>query len=73
MKRRAADILNDALALPAEARAALAGQLLDSLDPHSEARRRHFVQARRRALKRLWNGLDLRWVPAASRDELYRR
>jgi putative addiction module component (TIGR02574 family) len=32
MKRDAADILKDALALPTEARAALAGSLLDSLD-----------------------------------------
>ena len=32
MKREAAEILKDALALPAEARAALAGSLLDSLD-----------------------------------------
>ena len=73
MKRTASDILRDALALPAEARAALAGQLLDSLDSHSEVRRRYFVQARRRALKRLRNGLDLQWAPAASRDELHRR
>lgn len=32
MKREAAEILKDALALPTEARAALAGSLLDSLD-----------------------------------------
>jgi hypothetical protein len=32
MKRDAAEILNEALALPTEARAALAGSLLDSLD-----------------------------------------
>jgi Putative addiction module component len=32
MKRDAADILKDALALPTEARAALAGSLLESLD-----------------------------------------
>jgi hypothetical protein len=73
MKRRAADIFQDALALPAETRATLAGQLLDSLDPQSEVRRRQFVQARRRALKRLRNGLDLQWTPATSRDELHRR
>ena len=73
MKRRAADILKDALALPAEARAALAGQSRDSLDPHSEVHRRHFVRARRRALKRLRDGLDLEWAPAASRDELHGR
>lgn len=32
MKRNAAEILKEALALPTEARAALAGSLLDSLD-----------------------------------------
>ena len=32
MKRDAAEILKDALALPTETRAALAGSLLDSLD-----------------------------------------
>ena len=32
MKRDAAEILRDALALPTEVRAALAGSLLDSLD-----------------------------------------
>jgi putative addiction module component (TIGR02574 family) len=32
MKRGVADILKDALALPAEARAAVAGSLLESLD-----------------------------------------
>jgi hypothetical protein len=72
MKRRGADILKDALALPAEARATLVGRLLDSLNPHSEVRRRYFVHAKRRALKRLRNGLDLQWAPAASRDELHR-
>ena len=72
MKRRAADILKNALTLPAEARAALAGQLRDSLE-QSEASRRQFVRARRRALRRLRDGLDLQWAPAASRDELHRR
>ena len=73
MKRDAADILKEALALPAEARATLAGQLLDSLKPQSELRRRQFVQARRRALKRLRAGSNLQWEPVASRDELHRR
>jgi len=50
MKRRAVDILKAALALPAEARAALASQLRDSLDPQSEASRRQFARARSRAL-----------------------
>ena len=73
MKREAADILKEALALPAEARATLAGWLLDSLKPQSELRRRQFVQARRRALERLRAGLNLQWEPVASRDELHRR
>lgn len=73
MKRRAAEILKDALALPADARAALAGQLLDSLDPHLKVRRGLFLQARRRALKQLRSGLDLQWAPGPSRDELHRR
>jgi hypothetical protein len=34
---------------------------------------RSFMSARRRALERLRKGMDLRWVPAASRDELHRR
>ena len=59
MKRDAAGILKDALALPAEARATLASQLLDSLNPQSEVRRRQFEEARRRALKRLRAGLNL--------------
>jgi hypothetical protein len=73
MKRDAADIFKEALALPVEARATLVGQLLDSLKPQSEPWRRRFVQARRRALKRLRNGFDLQWTPAPSRDELHRR
>jgi hypothetical protein len=73
MKRDAADIFKEALALPAEARATLVGQLIDSLKPQSELRRRQFVQARRRALKRLRAGLNLQWEPVASREELHRR
>lgn len=72
MKRKATKILKGALALPIEARAALAAKLLDSLGPSSEAQNRLFVRARHRALKRLQEGLDLQWVPPASRDELHR-
>ncbi len=35
--------------------------------------RRGFVAARRRALARLGQGLDLRWSPPRSRDELHER
>jgi uncharacterized protein len=53
MERTVEDIFKDALALPAEARAALASRLRDSLAPQSEASHRQFVRARRRALRRL--------------------
>jgi transcriptional regulator with XRE-family HTH domain len=36
-------------------------------------RSRSFSQARKRALRRLRQGIDLRWTPAPSRDELHRR
>jgi hypothetical protein len=31
-----------------------------------------FIKARRRALTRLRDGMDLRWCPARSREDLYR-
>ena len=73
MKREAAEILKDVLALPAEDRTALAGALLDSLNPRTDVRNRIFERARYRALRRLREGLDLQWVPSGSRDDLHRR
>lgn len=73
MKRTAADIFRDALALPAEARAELAGRLRESLDSDVDVHRKKFEQARRRAVKRLRTGLDLQWTPGPSRDELHDR
>ena len=103
MKRDPADILKEALALPAKDRATLAETLLASLDGHvdedsevawateierriseldsgtlstvpwPEVRRRLFERARGRALRRLRDGLDLQWTPAASREDLHRR
>ena len=76
VQRDAEDILKEALALPSEARAALAQALLDSVgnDVNEDAEGHHlFEMARRRALKRLRDGLDLQWVLARSRDELHRR
>jgi hypothetical protein len=35
--------------------------------------RKSYTQARRRALKRLREGLDLHWNPPRSRDELHER
>jgi len=75
VKRDSDEILKAALALPSEARAALARTLLESIESEvsgdAEARRR-FKRARDRALKRLREGPDLQWVPVSSRDELYR-
>ena len=48
MKRDAAEILKDAPALPAEARAALAGSLLDSLDDYDDAEAAWATEANRR-------------------------
>jgi putative addiction module component (TIGR02574 family) len=103
MKPHFAALLEEALALPAKDRRALAEALLVSLDgdadddtaaawkaeiekrvkeldegtvttiPRSEVRRRLFDRARRRVLRRLRDGLDLQWMPAASRDDLHRR
>jgi putative addiction module component (TIGR02574 family) len=41
--------------------------------PWHEVRRRLFERARRRAIKRLHNGVDLQWSPPATRDDLHRR
>lgn len=41
--------------------------------PWPEVRRRLFDRARRRALKRLRDGLDLQWTPSRSREDLHRR
>jgi putative addiction module component (TIGR02574 family) len=41
--------------------------------PWPKVRRRLFNRARRRALRRLRDGLDLQWTPAASREDLHRR
>jgi putative addiction module component (TIGR02574 family) len=103
MKREAAEILKEALALPTDARAALAEALFPSLEdppdddaetawtseierriselesgvgspiPWPEVRRRLFERARRRALRRLRDGLDLGWSPPDTREDLYRR
>jgi hypothetical protein len=73
VKRDPDEILKAALALPSEARAALARTLLESIESEvsgdAEARRR-FERARDRAVKRLREGLDLQWVPVSSRDAI---
>lgn len=41
--------------------------------PWDVVRQRLFERARRRALRRLHEGLDLQWAPAPSREDLRRR
>jgi putative addiction module component (TIGR02574 family) len=41
--------------------------------PWAELRQRLFERARRRALKRLRDGMDLQWTPAEVRDDVHRR
>jgi putative addiction module component (TIGR02574 family) len=48
MKREAAEILKEALALPTEAREALAGSLLDSLDADEDAETAWAIEVNRR-------------------------
>lgn len=55
MRRDAGEILKEALALPAEARAALADYLLDSLDPEVDA---NAEEAWRQEIKRHIVDLD---------------
>jgi len=41
--------------------------------PWHVVRQRLFERARRRALRRLYDGLDLQWTPQRSRDALHER
>jgi putative addiction module component (TIGR02574 family) len=41
--------------------------------PWHVVRQRLFERARRRAIKRLHNGLDLEWAPGQPREDLHRR
>jgi putative addiction module component (TIGR02574 family) len=70
MKRDAAEILKEALALPTEARAALAGSLLDSLDTdvHEDAVAAWTIEVNRRLTE-----LDGGAVTTISRAEVRRR
>jgi hypothetical protein len=67
-----ADLLRDARVLAAEAGSSLSALLCDRLEAMVRDRKA-FEKARRRALARLREGLDLRWTPPRSRDELHER
>jgi hypothetical protein len=67
-----ADLLREARVMAAEEGRSVSALLADHLETLVRERKA-FERARRRALARLQKGLDLRWTPTASRDELHER
>ena len=67
-----ADLLREARVLAAEAGRSLSALLTDRLEAMIRERKA-FEKARRRALARLREGLELQWTPPRSRDELHER
>ncbi len=67
-----ADLLREARVIAAEEGRSVSALLTDRLEGLVRERKA-FDRARRRALARLRSGLDLRWVPPRSRDELHER
>jgi hypothetical protein len=67
-----ADLLREARVLAAEEGRSISGLLTDQLEALVRERKA-FARARKRALARLREGLDLQWTPPKSRDELHER
>jgi len=67
-----ADLLRDARVIAAEEGRSVSALVADRLEALVRERKA-FDRARRRALARLRGGLDLRWTPPLSRDELHER
>jgi hypothetical protein len=67
-----ADLLREARVIAAEEGRSVSALLTDRLESLVRERKA-FDRARRRALARLREGLDLRWTPPQSRDELHER
>jgi hypothetical protein len=67
-----ADLLREARVVAAEAGRSMSALLSDQLEAIVRERK-SFDKARRRALARLREGLDLQWTPPVSRDELHER
>ena len=67
-----ADLLNELRVVAAEEGRSLTALLTDQLAILVRDRKR-FDKARRRALARLRNGIDLQWTPLKSRDRLHER
>ena len=67
-----AGLLREARVLAADAGRSLSALLTDRLEALVRERKA-FDKARRRALTRLRQGLDLQWTPPKSRDEIHER
>ena len=67
-----ADLLREARVVAAEEGRSISALLTDRLEAIVRERKA-FDKARRRALTRLREGLDLQWTPPKSRDELHER
>ena len=67
-----ADLLREARVVAAEEGRSISALLTDRLEAIVRERKA-FDRARRRALARLREGLDLQWTPPRSRDELHER
>lgn len=67
-----ADLLREARVLAAEEGSSVSAIVATQLK-EAVRERKGYSQARRRALARLRAGFDLKWKPAASRDELHER
>ncbi len=67
-----ADLLREARVLAAEEGTSVSALLTERLEAMVRDRKA-FDKARRRALARLRDGLDLQWTPSRSRDELHER
>jgi hypothetical protein len=66
------DLLREARVIAAEEGRSVSALLADRLESLVRERKA-FERARRRALARLREGLNLGWTPARSRDELHER
>jgi hypothetical protein len=67
-----ADLLRDARILAAEEDTSISAMLAARLE-QIVRERKTYQRARKRALARLREGMDLQWKPAASRDEIHER
>jgi hypothetical protein len=66
------DLVREARVLAAEEGGSISALLTRQLEA-AVRERKGFIRARRRALARLREGLNLQWTPAKSRDGLHER